>query len=233
MAKYYARMLKLMELKNYSPNTITTYLLRMKHFSEHHRGCLEELSEEDIINYLHYLRKEQKVSTSTVHVAHSVIRFFYRSVLEKELDFSKIPFPKSERKLPVVLDIQEIKNLLDVADNLKHKTILMTAYSCGLRISEITHLQPADIDSKRMHIFVKKGKGKKDRYVVLCESLLNQLRLYYKNYKPGNWLFPGEDKNKPISRVAIQRTFKKYKKKPVLPNRLPSTPYAIAMPPIF
>jgi integrase/recombinase XerD len=233
MPKYYSKMHKIMEMRNFSPHTVSSYLSNMKRFAQYHDAPLESLTDNDVINYLLYLRKVKQVSPSTIHVAYSTIKFFYLSVLRKEIDFSNIPFPKQGKKLPVVLDPEEIKSLLDMTSTLKYKTIFMVAYSSGMRLSEIRHIRPQHIDSKRMQIHVQKGKGEKDRFTLLSKALLGQLRSYYKIYKPGYWLFPGKDISKPISSMAIQHTFYKSKKKPVSQRQLLSIPYATVLQPTF
>ena len=116
-------------------------------------------------------------------------------------------------------------------DNLKHKSIVMTAYSSGLRLSEIRYLKLTDIDSKRMQIHVRSGKGKKDRFSLLAPSLLKQLRIYYKTCKPQSWLFPGKEDNNPICSMSIQRMFKNAKKKPKSLNQPAFIPCATVLPP--
>lgn len=123
MPKYYKKMHKLMEIRNFSPSSISCYLHNMKQFARHHDKLLETITEQDILDYLFYLKTVRRVSASTIHVALSVIKFFYLSVLEQKFDFSKIPFPKLDKKLPVVLNTLEIKSLLNATHNLKHKTI--------------------------------------------------------------------------------------------------------------
>lgn len=233
MGRLSFKMRKLMELKNFSPHTVSSYLLQTKLFIEHIDILPENISENAVIDYLYYLRKEKNVSTSTIHVVYSALKFFCISVLEKEIDFQQVPFPKKEKRLPVVLASQEIKSILEVTENQKHKSIIMTAYSSGLRLSEIRHIKLHDIDSKRMQIRVQQGKGKKDRYALLPPSLLKQLRLYYGIYKPSLWLFPGKEQNKPLCSMSIQRMFNKVKKKPALLNQPPFIPCGTALPRIF
>jgi site-specific recombinase XerD len=125
----------------------------------------------------------------------------------------KIPRPKTEHKLPIVLSTTEVKSIIEAPANLKHKTILMALYSTGCRLSEVTHLKVTDIDSKRMQVRVEQGKGKKDRYTLLSETLLITLRDYWRKYIPKTWLFFGYDKDNPLTVTSIQRAFKDAKKK--------------------
>jgi integrase len=153
--------------------------------------------------------------SNLVNIAYWALRFFYVDTLHREWQVEKIPHPKKEKKLPVVLAREEVKKLLAAASNLKHRVMLMTAYSGGLRVSEVANLKVADIDSKRMLIRVEQGKGKKDRYTLLSQTLLENLRNYYQAHRPQKWLFPGSRPGEPIDAGSIQRVFKRAKKKPV------------------
>lgn len=133
------------------------------------------------------------------------LRFLYRVSLQKEWAVEQIPFPRQEKKLPVVLSLGEVTSLLGALENLKHRTLLMTIYSAGLRLSELLHLQVQDIDSQRMVLRVRQGKGRRDRYAVLSPALLKQLRLYWKQYQPFPWLFPGQTEESPLSCGVVQK----------------------------
>lgn len=213
MGKLRDKMTMEMELRNLSSKTIKSYMWYMTDFTRTCGKSPADMSEEEIRKYLYHLKFKKKVSWSSTNVAYSALKFFYTKVLEREWNISKIPRPKSEKKLPIVLSCSEVKNILDAISNLKRRVILMTIYSTGLRINEATHLKIMDIDSSRMMIRVEQGKGKKDRYTLLSELLLEELRKYYKVYRPTLWLFPGGKDNQPISTSIIQRTFKKAKKK--------------------
>lgn len=232
MGKLSAEMRRLMEMKNFSPHTVSSYLLQMKLFFEHSKLRPEELNEDSIMSYLYYMRKKKNSSTSTIQVAYSAIKFFMNFVLDKQIDFKRIPFPKKDKKLPVVLSAEEVKTILNIINNPKHKSIVMTAYATGLRLSEIRHLKVLDIDSKRMQIHVRQGKGKKDRFALLSPCLLKQLRMYYKICKPAIWLFPGKDDDQPICSMSVQRMFNNTKKKPASIKRSAFTPCVTVSPPI-
>ena len=141
----------------------------------------------------------------------SGIRFFYKNILKRNQDNFYIPFAKKEQHLPDILTRDEIKTLLGVTKNHKHHAIFMTAYSAGLRVSEVVHLAVGDIDSQSNVICVKQGKGKKDRYVPLSPVLLVELREYWKRCRPSHWLFPGRDSRKPMTRDGAGDAFKKAK----------------------
>jgi site-specific recombinase XerD len=131
------------------------------------------------------------------------LRFFYHVTLGKDWAIKHIVFPKREKKLPVVLSLTEVSKFLKDIRNLKHRAILMTAYSAGLRVSEVVRLRVDDIDSQRMVIRIQQGKGHKDRYVMLSPHLLAFLRKYFKVVRPTTWLFPGRRRDRPISRGTV------------------------------
>jgi integrase/recombinase XerD len=137
------------------------------------------------------------------------MKFFYEVTLGRFWNPIRIPRSKISKKLPLVLSMQEVQSLLDCVENLKHRAILTTIYSGGLRLGEAINLKPSDIDAERMTILVRQGKGNKDRYTVLGQKTLELLRLYYKTYRPGEWLFPSKDPAQPLSGSSVQKVFKK------------------------
>ena len=192
------RMLEDMRVRNFSPGTQQTYLDRVAKFAQHFGKSPELLGAEDIRTYQVYLVHEKKASWSLFNQAVSALRFFYRITLQRDLDFMRIPFHKKERELPVVLSLSEVSQLFEATTSIKHRAILMTAYAAGLRASEVASLRLADIDSSRMVIRIRQGKGHKDRYVMLSPGLLEILRAYWKKYQPVEFLFPGRIPNRPI-----------------------------------
>ena len=222
-----------MEIMNYSRRTIYTYQAHVKAFLRYFDKAAEELEEDDIRKYLYYLKTVKQYSNSNISQAFSAIKFLYRSVLKMPVSLTKLRGPRRTYRLPVVLSCQEVRTLLGAVNNLKHQTILMTIYSAGLRLSEAAQLHVSNIDSQRMQIRVAHGKGKKDRYTVLSKVLLEQLRRYYRQYRPEQWLFYGNDKSMPISNSTIQRVFQDAKKKHVSASRPQCTPYGIVLRPIF
>ncbi len=139
--------------------------------------------------------------------SYSALKFFYVQIQDREWNICKLPRPKGEQKLPVVLSRSEVHRLFEVTENLKHKALLMTFYSSGLRLSEGCHLQLGDIDSARVQIRVRQGKGKKDRYTLLSQVLLSTLRSYYRSYRPTCWLFYGANRDQPLHPSSFQRAF--------------------------
>ena len=202
-----------LELAGYSPKTIKSYLMHVNHFSNHFAKPLDSLKIKEIREYLHYLITIKQVSNSYVNCAYSALKFYFQTTLNRFWDIHKIPRAKKVKKLPSVLSMSDIKKIFDVTTNLKHKAILMTTYSAGLRVSEVANLKISDIDSSSMQIFINQGKGNKDRYSLLSQANLSILRKYFKQYKPQHWLFEGVPSDKPISNRSIQRIFKTSKEK--------------------
>ncbi len=221
-----------MELRNLSPRTIQAYVWHVAAYTRLFGRSPAEMGEEQIRSYLHYLRTERKVSWSNVNIAYSALKFFYVNTLHRDWRVDKIPRPKKEKKLPVVLSPSEVKRIFDAVGDLKHRVILMTIYSAGLRVSEVAHLKVTDIDSQRMQIRVDQGKGKKDRYTLLSETLLKDLREYWSVNRPQTWLFPGGKKGHPILECTIQKVFKEAKKKPASPSQQRPIRSVIVLPPI-
>jgi site-specific recombinase XerD len=207
MGKLQDQMKMDMELKNFSLRTVKTYLSRAKSFAAHYGKSPENMGHNEIRDYLYYLLKERKASQSGINQAYSALKFLYQTTLGREWDSLRIPRSKVGKRLPVVLSKEEVQCLFSVTRNLKHRAILMTIYSGGLRLGEVTHLKVSDIDSKRMLIFVR-GKGDKDRYTVLGKSALKILRLYWSAYHPAEWLFPSRNLNEPFSNSSVQKAFK-------------------------
>ena len=169
-------MINAMQLRNFSENTQKSYITVIKQFASYYKRSPANITEQEAQNYILYLVKEKNLSWSSCNVVVSGIRFFYKNILKRNQDNFYLPFAKKEQHLPDILTRDEIKTLLSVTKNHKHHAIFMTAYSAGLRVSEIVHLTINDIDSKSNVICVKQGKGKKDRYVPLSPVLLAELR---------------------------------------------------------
>ncbi len=181
-----------MRSKRYSENTIKTYMDAMKSFLVfHNRKMVADLTNEDVIKYNNEYILKHNLSASYQNQIVNAIKLFFKIVSNTIMDIEKIHRPRREKTLPNVLSKEEVLRLIDVTDNLKHKTMLALIYSAGLRISEALHMKATDIDSKRMLIHVKNAKGKKDRYTLLSNRVLLLLREYYAVYKPKSYLFEG------------------------------------------
>lgn len=210
MTKLREKMKMELELKGYSDKTQSAYINHVKNYASFFGKSPDKLSTDEIKKYLHYLISEKKVSKSYVNSVYSALKFFYETTLKRQWDMREIPRVKKPKKLPVILSKDEVKSIFSATNNVKYKTIFMTIYSAGLRVSEAANLKVEDIDSKNMQIRVRQGKGNKDRYTILSKKNLNALRLYYKyNGINDEWLFPGYPKSKPISTRSIQKVFKK------------------------
>lgn len=199
------RMIEDLEIRNYSPRTIKSYIFCVSHFAKFFGKSPEFLGPEEVRRYQVYLVHEKKASWALLNQTVCALRFLYRHILQKDWMVNHIPFAKKPRTLPVVLSRQEIAKLFQHVRNLKHRMVLKTMYASGLRLSEAVNLLVSDIDSQRMLIRVRQGKGKKDRYAPLSPTLLAQLREYWRSYQPQSYLFPGRDRRRPINTTAVQR----------------------------
>ena len=202
-----------LHLKGITPRTQKDYLREVSNLAKYFNKSPEELGEKEIKEYLVHLLKDRKLSGGTYKYYVSGIKFLYRTTLKREGVVDAIQYPKSRRKLPVVLDLSEVEALFSVTENLKHKAILMITYSSGLRISEAARLKITDIDSKRMMVRVQQGKGGKDRYSILSNTALECLRQYWRKYHPKDWLFEGQKKDEHISISSIHQIFHAAKKR--------------------
>ena len=182
-----------LQLKGYSQNTIRNYSSELVQFFKYiDPNEASNRSIEDIKNYLLYCINTLKLTENSLHSRINAIKFYYEKVLKFEKIAVEIPRPKKQLKLPKGFNVEEIRKILAVTSNLKHNTILKLIYGMGLRVSEITNLKIRDVDSGSMRVFIERAKGKKDRYVNLPESILVQLRSYYIEYKPKEFLFEGQ-----------------------------------------
>jgi site-specific recombinase XerD len=198
-------MIQDLRIRNYSPRTIDIYVRCVARFARYFGQSPSDLGPVQIREYQSYLVETKKASWTTYNQTVCALRFLYRNTLGREEVIEHIPFPKREKKLPVVLSVEEVFCLLDAVKNVKHRTVLMTMYAAGLRLSEALHLKIGDIDGSRGLICVRQGKGKKDRYVDLTPSLRRILRDYYTSYRPTNWLFPGKIPGRPMHPTAVQK----------------------------
>ena len=199
------RMIEDLRIRNYSDRTIPLYVNRVAKFAQYFGRSPHLLGPAEIRQYQVFLTKKKNRFWSEFNQTVCALRFFYRVCLNQEWIIEHIPFPRPEKKLPVILSLQEIDRFFEGIGNLKHRTLLLTIYATGLRISEALHLHLEDIDSARRLVRVCQGKGHKDRYVPLSETLLRQLRTYWKEDRPGPWLFPGADSQRPLGVRSVQR----------------------------
>jgi len=201
------RMIRELELQRKSPRTIEVYVAAVAQLARHYGRSPDAISVEEIRDFVHHLITVQKLAFSTCNLRLSAIRFFYHHVLGQEKFSLRIPAKRSGR-LPEPLSRSEIARLFEVTSNLKHRVLLMTVYGGGLRVSEVVHLRPQDIHSERMLIRVNQGKGHKDRYTLLSARLLEELRAYWRQYRPQEgWLFPGGNGKGSLLADSAKRIF--------------------------
>ena len=204
--------IKTLKLKQYSPKTLKTYSSMLHLFMDFYKSrVLNDLSDEDIREYLLYLVDQKKVSQSYQNQAINAIKFYYEQVTGRPTQTYYLQRPKLEKTLPSVLSEDDVLQILKQVDNLKHKTALSLIYSAGLRVGELINLKICDIDSSRSQIRIIQAKGKKDRVSVLSPNILKLLREYYKEYRPRLWLFEGQFRGQ-YSAGSVQTVFREAKK---------------------
>ncbi|HYQ58459.1 MAG TPA: site-specific tyrosine recombinase/integron integrase [Draconibacterium sp.] len=190
--------------KRYSESTIRTYSAYFKDFLHHFKGHkIDELNKDEINAYIRQLVEENHISASQQNQRINAIKFYYEKILEREKFLYQIDRPKKSKQLPRVLSKNEVKEIIKHCGNIKHRCILSLIYSAGLRRSELINLKISEIESERGLIKIKDAKGKKDRYTLLSPALLNQLREYYKQYRPRYWLFEGNSPRSQYSATSI------------------------------
>jgi site-specific recombinase XerD len=200
------RMIDDMKIRNMSPNTQYIYISAVARFSAYHRRSPDKLGLEDIRDY-HLHLVSRKLKPTTINPIMGALRFFYGKTLGQKHIVDEIPYARLADSLPAVLSREEVERFLKTVRNLKMRTAFITIYAAGLRVSELVALTSRDIDSTRMVIAIRHGKGGKDRYVMLSEQLLGILRDYWKRTKPTHWLFPGPDPLQPVTTRSLQRVF--------------------------
>lgn len=185
------RMVREMQLRRLAPGTQKLYVHAVAQLVRYYGRSPDRIDAEQVKGYLLHLLTVRRLNWSTVNTAAAGIRFFYTETLGRPDVARAIPPRRTPKRLPQILSPEELERLFAAASNLKHRTLLMSGYAAGLRVSELVRLKVADIDSERMAIRVQQGKGQKDRYTILSERLLAQLRAYWKAFRPYDWLFPG------------------------------------------
>jgi integrase/recombinase XerD len=191
MTQLRQKMLEELQRRHYAYRTANTYLRIVGDFAAYFHRSPDKLGPEHLRQYQAYLFQSRKLSSASVSQYVSALRFLFVKTLRRHFLTEHIPFPKSPRRLPVVLSPEEVTRLIDAARNLYHRTLLMTLYSTAVRRSELCRLKVSDIDSPRMMIRITQGKGSRDREVPLSPTLLEALRVYWRWMKPKTYLFPG------------------------------------------
>lgn len=184
-------MLEELQRRNYAKTTVEYYIRAVEQFAKHFNRPPDQLNQDHLRTYQAYLLRERKLEPRTVKLHVSALRFFFVKTLKRRYLLDDTPYPKVPRRLPTILTVQEVQRLIDAARTLTDRTMLMVLYSTGMRNAEMRLLQVCDIDSKGMLIHIQHGKGGRDRYVPLSQTLLETLRVYWRWMKPKTWLFPG------------------------------------------
>jgi integrase/recombinase XerD len=200
------RLIQDLQLRNRSAGTIRTYVSHVLGLARYYRQSPEQLDQDQVRGYLMHLMQERRVSFSHYNATVCALRFLYRITLGKDWPIERLPYAKRPKQLPSVLSHQEVARLLRCVPQLKQRLILLTLYATGLRVSEAIRLRPEDIDSQRMVIHVRLGKGAKDRLVPLSPLLLEALRQYWRMARPQGWLFPGDQPLAHLTRETVTRT---------------------------
>ncbi len=201
-----------LRLRNYSQKTIKAYVSCLRQFVRYFQPRHPRaLNDEDVRRYLLYLLEEKKQTAGTVNQVLSAIRFLYVELYRRPLAMRDLPRPRKDRKLPDVLNSEEVLRIFGRISNLKHRTMVMLAYGTGVRVAELVRLRIEDIDVRRRLIHVRKGKRSKDRYTILPDALLPILHKYWTNFELGNtgWLFPGKEPGSHLSERSIQAVIRR------------------------
>jgi integrase/recombinase XerD len=207
MSPLRAKMIEQMQLHRKAPGTQDPYVQAIAQLAAYYKRSPEQLSSQEIRGYLHYLLTERQLAWSSCNVVAAAIRFFYVDTLGWTPIELNLPPRPAHKQLPRVLSVEQLEHLFATTDNPKHRALLMTAYAAGLRVSEVVRLQITDIESdpSRMLIRINQGKGNKDRYSLLSERLLVELRTYWKIECPRPWLFPGSKAHQPMPSGTAQK----------------------------
>jgi len=200
------RMLTDLQIRNYAPSTQRLYIGHVARFASHYGRSPAEMGPEEAQAYFQHLIETKQVTWSSFNQVVCALRFLYQVTLGRPEMIPHLPFPRQEKRLPTVLSVEEVTRFFQAVSHPRDRVALLTIYAAGLRISEVLGLKPGDIDSDRMLIHVRQGKGKKDRMVMLSPTLLEELRLYIRWARPHHWLFPGADPTRPLSNRTLQRT---------------------------
>jgi integrase/recombinase XerD len=209
MTELRRRMIEDMQLHGYASGTQAAYIRAVRILAEHYRRSPDRLTENELRGFFIHLIRQRRLSRPTLTVYRAAIRFFYETTLRRPLPVFDLVRPENRKKLPVVLSQQEVQRMLHLIRDPRDRMCLIMIYSCGLRLREGTRLQVGDMDSSRMMVHVRDGKGGKDRYVPLPRRSLELLRDYWRHEHPSPWLFPERrEEDRPLSGQKVYHTLK-------------------------
>ena len=196
-------------IRNMAEATIDAYTYHVRHFADFIKKPLDQTTVEDVRSFQLHLIQERNLAYSSFNQAVCALRFYFKHTQPMPWSVTMVPFGKRRKTLPTVLSRQEVEQLIECTKNRKHRTFIMTLYACGLRYAEAANLRIQDIDSQRMQVTVACGKGKKERRVPLSPRLLEELRIYWKEYRPSGLLFPGKTAETIYADTSIRKAIKK------------------------
>jgi integrase/recombinase XerD len=203
------KMIEDMQLHGFAERTQTSYMQAVRQLAEYYNKPPDQISEEELRQYFLYLKNVKKVSRSTITLALCGIKFFYERTMQRQWATLALVRPQREKKLPVVLSVEEVHQILARVRRWRYRVCLSTIYACGLRLQEGLHLQISHIDGGRQMVHVCHGKGGKDRYVPLPQPILEMLRQYWGTHRDPVWVFPSTHQTVkgPMDASGLQRAF--------------------------
>jgi len=207
------QLIRELQLRRYSPATQRNYVYAVRGLAAYFRLAPDQLSARQVQDYILYLMQERQLAWRTVNCIAAALKFFYGQTLKRSDIILAIPQRRTPRPLPEILSSQELQRLFAAAASLRDRALLMTTYAAGLRANEVVCLQIADIDSQRHLLRVRNGKGNKDRYTLLSESLLRELRAYWRTTRSPLWLFPGPIPQQHLTHFSARRAFRSAQRK--------------------
>ncbi len=196
-----------MLVRGMAERTRETYLAAVARLARHYRRAPDRLSPAEIQTYLVHMLREEHLAWSTCNIAVHAFRFLYHTTLDRPAPTFTIPAAKQPQRLPEILSPAEVRRLLESTANRRQRALLATTYAAGLRVSEVVRLQLRDLDAQRMSLRVEQGKGGKDRYTLLSARLLEELRAYWRQYRPALWLFPARNGKRPMDVSTAQKFY--------------------------
>jgi integrase/recombinase XerD len=198
-----------MQLRGLAERTQEAYAHAVRQLAQHYQRSPDRIKEEELRQYFLYLKNTRQVSSSTFRIALCGIKFFYEQTLRCQWHTLQLVRPEKEKKLPVVLSLEEVRQILTCIQQERYRVCLSTIYAYGLRLLEGTQLQVAEIDGARKMLHIAQGKGNKDRYVPLPEAALEMLRQHWRGHRNPRWLFPpGQHNDQPMNESGVQKTFR-------------------------